>query len=304
VDQNLPYLNLLGFHGLQDTGLQLTWIPELPVYTLVGGEILQGDQEVFGATLGADEQEAFDLSDTDDGPRLFTAFAKVAPELGRNHALQIGVSYAHATQQQAVTSHTHVVHADDDHAHEHEGEHDEAHEHDHDADHGHDDGVTETLHETGLAGDADLWGLDLVYKYDAPGAYGQGDLTFQTEYLRSIKDMRVRSSAHPEQIGSSRTYTTDGLYAQATYGFLPKWKAGLRYDVLGLTNKVTGGRSEDFGSSDRWTADVTWSLSEFSQLRAQYAYNDILVSEDERERFNAFYLQFLVSLGSHGAHEF
>jgi phosphate-selective porin len=116
--------------------------------------------------------------------------------------------------------------------------------------------------------------------------------------------MKIRSSAHPEQIGSSRKYTTDGLYAQATYGFLPRWKAGLRYDVLGLTNKVSGGLSEGFGSSDRWTLDVTWSLSEFSQLRAQYAYNDILVTENEREQFNAFYMQFLMSLGSHGAHKF
>jgi hypothetical protein len=49
---------------------------------------------------------------------------------------------------------------------------------------------------------------------------------------------------------------------------------------------------------------VTWSLSEFSQLRAQYAYNDILVAENERERFNAFYVQFLMGLGSHAAHEF
>ena len=112
------------------------------------------------------------------------------------------------------------------------------------------------------------------------------------------------AGADADEVGSSRKFTTDGLYAQATYGFLPRWKAGIRYDVLGLTNKVSGGLSESFGSSDRWTADVTWNLSEFSALRAQYAYNDILVSENERERFGAFYLQFLVSLGSHGAHEF
>ncbi|MGD9408952.1 MAG: TonB-dependent receptor [Thiohalocapsa sp.] len=319
VDQNLPYLNLLGFHGIQDTGVQLTWLPELPVYTLLGAEALQGDQEVFGATLGETEQTELNLGDTDSGPRLFTAFAKVAPELGRNHALQIGVSYAHATQHQAMETHTHMVetHADEhaheeDHAHEDEHAHEEEHAHeDGHADehmHVHTDGITEELHETGLAGDADLWGIDLVYKYDAPGAYGQGDFTFQSEYLRSSKDLTIRSSAHPERIGSNRTYTTDGLYAQATYGFLPKWKAGLRYDILGLTNKVSGGRSESFGSSDRWTANVTWNLSEFSQLRAQYAYNDILVGEDEhgeeREQFSAFYLQFLMSLGSHGAHEF
>lgn len=317
VDQNLPYLNLLGFHGLQDTGVQVTWLPELPIYTLLGAEALQGNQEVFGATLDATEQAELNLGDTDSGPRLFTAFAKIAPEIGRNHALQLGVSYAHATQQQAVHEHTHAVHEHDhEHGHEHEAEHgaehahadEHAHAEHHDDMHDHGDGITEELHRAGLAGDADLWGIDLVYKYDAPGADGRGDITFQTEYLRSSKDLTVRSSAHPERIGSNRTFTTDGLYAQATYGFLPKWKAGLRYDVLGLTNKVSGGRSDSFGSSERWTADVTWSLSEFSQLRAQYAYNDILIGEDDhgeaRERFSAFYLQFLMSLGSHGAHEF
>jgi outer membrane receptor protein involved in Fe transport len=105
-------------------------------------------------------------------------------------------------------------------------------------------------------------------------------------------------------IGSTRKFTTDGLYVQAIYGFAPKWTAGLRYDVLGLTNKVSGGEREDFDSSDRWTLDLTWDLSEFSRLRAQYAHSDILVSANERESFDAFYLQFLMSLGTHGAHVF
>ena len=102
VDQNLPYLNLLGDHGLQDTGVQLTWLPELPVYTLLGFEALQGDQEIFGATLDEEERDELNLGDPDDGPRLFTAFAKVAPEIGRNQALRLGVSYAHNTDQQEV----------------------------------------------------------------------------------------------------------------------------------------------------------------------------------------------------------
>ena len=298
VDQNLPYLNLLGDHGLQDTGLQLTWVPDAPFYALIGAEALQGNQEIFGATVGEAEQAELNLGKTQSGPRLYTAFAKIAPELGRNHALQLGVSYAHADQQQIVQTHSHA-------ADEAELGHADEQEQDHAAGHADSDGVAEDLHETGLAGNADLWGIDLVYKYDAPGAYGQGDFTLQSEYLRSIDDMRIRAGAYPQQIGSNQTFTTDGLYAQATYGFLPKWKAGLRYDVLGLTNKVTGGgHSGNFGSSDRWTLDVTWSLSEFSQLRAQYAYNDILVAEDERERFNAFYVQFLMGLGSHAAHEF
>ncbi|NEV62494.1 TonB-dependent receptor [Thiorhodococcus minor] len=272
VDQNLAYLNLLGDHGLQDTGIQLTWLPPLPVYTLLGVEALQGDQELFGTTVDDAEQAELSLGDTRDGPRLWTAFAKVAPDLGQNHALQFGLSYAHNSQHQEVHSHTH------------EGE--------------------DEVHENGLAGDADLWGLDVVYKYDGAGPDGQGDVKFQTEYLRAIKDLDVHSSPHEEIVGSNRTFTTDGLYAQAVYGFAPKWTVGLRYDVLGLTNEVSGDGDASYGSSDRWTLNLTWSLSEFSQLRAQYARNDILVAENERERFDAFYLQFLVSLGSHGAHSF
>jgi hypothetical protein len=63
VDQNLPYLNLLGPHGLQDTGLQLTWLPKLPVYTLLGVEGLQGNQEIIGATPGDDDQAALWIRD-------------------------------------------------------------------------------------------------------------------------------------------------------------------------------------------------------------------------------------------------
>jgi hypothetical protein len=272
VDQNLAYLNLLGSHGLQDTGVQLTWLPKLPVYTLLGVEALQGDQEVFGATLGSDDQERLGLDTTKDGPRLWTLFAKVAPDLGLDHALQLGASYARNTQHQEVHTHTHA---------------------------GEDD-----IHENALAGEADLWGLDLVYKYDGSGAHGQGDFKFQTEYLRSVKDLSIRASAHPEVIGSRRTFTTDGFYAQALYGIAPRWTAGVRYDVLGLTNAVSGGKNLDYGSSDRWSLNLTWNLSEFSQLRAQYARNDILVAENTRERFDAVYLQFLMSLGSHGAHTF
>ncbi len=300
ADQNLPYLNLLGDHGLQDTGLQLTWLPELPVYTLLGFELSQGDQEVFGATLSDDEQASYNLKDTQDGPRLWTAFAKVSPDIGENHALQLGLSYAHNSQHQEVWGQKLTETGGYGHAEV----------------HGHDDEHTHAMLENGLEGDADLWGVDVVYKYDADAAYGKGDFKFQAEYLRSIKDMKIRSASLIDEetgevldtvsglIGSNRKSTTDGLYAQAVYGFAPKWTAGLRYDVLGLTNKVSGGESTDFGSSDRWTLDLTWNLSEFSRLRAQYARNDILVLPGEREHFDAFYLQFLMSLGTHGAHTF
>ena len=278
------------------------------VYTLLGLEALQGNQEVLGTTLSDDDQDLLGLSDTKDGPRLWTAFAKIAPDIGENHALQLGLSYAHNTQHQEAGENELEL---DGEAGREEGIADhEGNDHDDHAEH------THALLQNGLEGDADLWGVDVVYKYDADAAYGKGDFKFQAEYLRSIKDMKIRSANLIDEetgeildsgsalLGSTRKFTTDGLYAQAVYGFAPKWTAGLRYEVLGLTNKVSGGEGADFGSSDRWTLDFTWNLSEFSRLRAQYARNDILVLPGERERFDAFYLQFLMSLGAHGAHPF
>jgi len=280
ADQNLPYLNLLGEGGLDATGVQVTYLPPLPVYTLIGAELAQGDGERFGATLSPDEQEVLGLSQTRGGPRLWTAFAKVSPELGESHALQLGVSYASNSQQQSG----HLL--------------------------GEPPGLWTPAVETtgaaqvvGLQGRADLWGIDLVYKYDATGEYGYRDFKFQSEYLREVQDMTA-GDAVPEAAGTRYTIATDGLYAQAVYGIWPRWQVGLRYDVLGLTNQVRGGIDADYGSSDRWTAALTWNLSEFSRLRLQYAKNDILVAPGERERFDAFYLQFLVSMGSHGAHPF
>jgi hypothetical protein len=271
-NQNLAYLNLLGDHGLQDIGLQLTWLPETPVYLLLGAELLQGDQELFGALVDNDEERGeLGLDDPDDGPRLWTAFLKLAPDLGFDHALQLGLSWAHNRQHQEIQGH----------GHDHEEEH----------------------QQFGLEGDADLWGLDLVYKYDSRAGYGHRDLKLQMEYLWSVKDLDV-TGGDPAEIGSQRELTTDGLYIQGLYGLAPRWQVGLRYDALGLTNRVSGGEREEFDRSDRWTAALTWLPSEFSLLRLQYEYSDIQIEPGISEDFNTVWLQFIMSMGTHGAHAF
>ena len=118
--------------------------------------------------------------------------------------------------------------------------------------------LVENMTELGLEGSADLWGLDVVYKYDNAAAYGYHDFNFQAEYLRSVKDLRVRGG-DPGVIGDARKLTTDGLYVQGSYGFAQRWQAGLRYDVVGLTNKAEGVASGAFDSSDRWTTTLTWT---------------------------------------------
>jgi hypothetical protein len=282
TDQNLAYLNLLGDHGIRDTGVQVTWLPDWGHYTLFGIEAFQGEQEKLGALAEIDEEleaeldtagisvDDLALDDEEDGPRLYTAFVKYAPDLGYDHALQLGAWGGWADQHQEI-------HGDPE------------------------DGDLHTLQ-----GDAMMWGLDAVYKYTAGGAYGHGDFKLQSEYLWARKDLNVQyHQANPGVIGAERKFTEDGLYLQGLYGFAPRWQVGLRYDVVGLTNKLESGSNElrDWDDSNRWTAALTWIPTEYSRMRLQYAKADITI-DGESEDFNYLYLQYMVSLGSHGAHKF
>ena len=80
VDIPLVYKALLGGEGLIEKGVQLTWLPDLPFYTLIGGEVLQGDNEVlFGP-------------DAAPGPHTFTAFVKASLDLSDNSTILFGPS--------------------------------------------------------------------------------------------------------------------------------------------------------------------------------------------------------------------
>ena len=130
ADQNLAY-DLLLDGSLGDTGVQVTWLPALPIYLQVGAEALQGDNAAMAAHVGpdADHPHFSEMA----GPRVLTGFAKVSPNLGYDHALQVGTSVVRARQHQEETS----------------------------------DGA--------LEGQAWLFGLDAVYKFDSPKPSGAGD---------------------------------------------------------------------------------------------------------------------------------
>lgn len=281
VDANLPYRAFFGEHGLADTGLQLSWLPDWPVYTRFGLEAFQGGHEQFGTLLEVEElgDELEDEGEITDGhafadafrarkpgPRLYTAFVELAPDLGYDHALQVGLSAAYARQHQAVIE---------------------------------TDGVQ------ALDGDFWLLGTDWVYKYDAGKAYGLGNWTLQAEYLLARADLEVvYDEDEPGRVGSTRKSRQDGFYLQGVYGFAPRWTAGLRYDAVGWTNRLRGGGpTHHWDTSDRWSAAVTFNPTEFSRLRLQWSRADLALEEGDG-RFDQVWLQYQLSLGAHGAHAF
>jgi hypothetical protein len=98
-----------------------------------------------------------------------------------------------------------------------------------------------------------------------------------------------------------------GFYAQGAYQFMPRWRVGYRYDQLfrgdaafnGADAGATLGSLADYNPR-RNTLMVDYSPSEFSRLRLQYQLDQAQQNIDE----NQFFVQYIYSLGSHGAHKF
>lgn len=261
TDQPLIYQLALGPHGLNEKGVQLSWLAPTPFYLLAGVEAFQGENENLFAYHGEEPLP------THDGPRLGVGWIKAGPNLPGNHAVQFGLFGA-------------------------TGKHQEEH--------------IEAEGEEAFDGDSTFWGGDAVYKYNAPHPHGKGDFVAQAEYFSRKKDLTlVAAEAGPDLVGNARVDEQDGYYVQAVYGFLPRWRAGARWDQVGLTNESErpDGATENLGTSDRATAMLDFTPSEFSRLRLQ-ASRSSYATEEGREDVTEVYAQWMISLGSHGAHKF
>ncbi len=268
VDAPLIHQLLLGDHGINEKGVQLSWMAPTPFYLILGAEVLQGENETAFKYHGDGP-----LPER-DGPRLMLGWLKAAPNLYGPHALQFGLFAARGVRQE-----------------EHLGPM------------GHED-----IGSHYLDGHQDLWGADLVYKYAPPRAYGHGTLTLEGGYLTRRKDLELVAHNNPALaglLGRSLVEEQNGLYAQAIYGFAPRWRLGLRGEMLGLTNQQTkpSGARTAFDESYRATAMLDWTLTEFSRLRLQGTHGRYDL-DDGKEDISEVFLQAVFSIGAHGAHRF
>jgi hypothetical protein len=151
-----------------------------------------------------------------------------------------------------------------------------------------------------FTGDTDLYIADFVWKWAPNGNSRQQNIKFQAEYLWRNENgdyILTNGAQGPWDYGQS------GWYAQAVYQPFPQWRIGARIDHLsadtpdpawvGTPLYPTG------GDPKRYSLMVDWSNSEFSRLRFQY-------NHDRASEFtdNQFGLQYIFSIGAHGAHAF
>jgi len=153
-----------------------------------------------------------------------------------------------------------------------------------------------------FTGESKLWIADFVVK--------SRELKLQGEYFRRREEGDLTFNG---TFTDSYNSTQSGWYAQAVYRFRPQWRVGYRYDRLdhgevsnGIVDNGLGPTAADFPllmtdhNPTRSTLMVDWSPTEFSRLRLQFAQDKSRagVTDDQ------VVLQYVLSLGAHGAHKF
>lgn len=245
-------------------GLQLKWVAPTDLYLALGAEAGWGD-----AFPGTDRNTS--------GAGATTLFGHVGGDVGTSNSWRAGLSWLSAK------------------AREREGELED---------------LNDVEAETFFSGKSKTWVADVVWKWSPDGNARERNFTFAAEYFRRnergnllCEDNTADGGACNDTEDAYRARQS-GYYAEAVYQFMPRWRTGYRYDRLNPG-------SVDFGANDaflpvtdhnptRHSLMLDYSPSEFSRLRLQVSKDQSMESQNE----NQWFVQYLHSLGSHGAHKF
>jgi len=157
-----------------------------------------------------------------------------------------------------------------------------------------------------FSGDSQTVGLDLVWKYAPNGNLRERYLKVQGEYFRRKQSGDLTYDTAGVNTPDSYAVTYSGFYVQSVYQFMPHWRIGARYDRLDPGVAQVGALNAGNVISDyaftptRTTLMLDYSPSEFSRLRAQLAHDQSRQGLAD----NQFFLQYIMSLGAHGAHRY
>lgn len=137
--------------------------------------------------------------------------------------------------------------------------------------------------------------VDATYKWAPDGNFAERSLKLQGEYFHQQESGRfndIRDEA-----------TRQGFYAQAVWQFMPRWRAGARYDRVWadeVSAELAGTTLDPQGHvASRRSVMLDYSTSEFGRFRLQ---GNLDNSGDKSDR--QVILQYTVSLGAHGAHPY
>ena len=266
VDAPLAYQALFGGQYKQD-GLQLRWLAPSERFIELGVEA--GD----GAAFPGNDRSKNGVGST-------ALFAHVGDDIGDSASWRGGLSYL----QTGATKRDYT-----------------------DLDH------SGTAVSNGYTGHSKIWLADGIYKWAPNGNATHTSIKLQGEYFQRKEYGTLSYDTLAQSLGSAAlpyASAQSGWYFQGVYQFMPSWRVGLRYDqlhsgaaALGLAGSAL--RASDFPQLGPYQPTRTslmfdYSPSEFSRLRLQLAQDKSRPEATDHQ----FFLQYIMSLGVHGAHSF
>jgi hypothetical protein len=253
---------------LADDGLQIKWLAPTETFFEVGAELGRG--------------RAFPGSNRDkNGAGASNLFARLGGDIGESTAWRVGLARLSTTAQNR----------------------------------NYDDlDSTGTQVNNSFDGKSRLWALDAVLKWAPNGNSTSNSFKLQGEYFRRTENGNLTYDTAAASFGTQTDTlrsAQSGWYAQGVYQFMPMWRIGYRYDRLnsgtvrlGLVDSgaLSAADFPIFARNDatRDTLMFDFSPSEFSRLRLQFASDKSRLGVTDNQMF----LQYIVSLGAHGAHKF
>ena len=264
VDAPLVYQAFFGGQ-LQEDGLQARWLAPTPIFVELGVETGRGS--------------AFPGSDRDkNGANSGMVFAHLGDDVGISNSYRVGASYRATRAQDRTYDDVDSV------------------------------GTPVT---NAFTGDSKMWGVDFVWKWAPNGNTVDRNFKFQAEYLRRKEDGSLVFDSTGANLTDGYHSSQAGWYVQGAYQFMPRWRVGVRYEELnsgnpdiGLVNSgaLTAADFPRLAENDpkRTTAMIDFSPSEFSRFRLQFARDEARFNQAD----NQIFLQYIMSLGTHGAHKF
>ena len=268
VDLPLVYQAFFGGQ-LNNSGAQFSWVAPIDtMYLKFGGEVGQGMSYPNGNNYNENK------------PRLGTVFAKLGGDIGTESSWLGGLSYVTASTGDRPR--------------------------------------LSALNETDtfdFTGSTNVLIADFVYKWAPNGNASRQNFKLQGEAFwntqkgsATITSPSAYGSCAIPCLGNAYTNTQSGFYMQAIYQFMPNWRVGYRFDQLYGGNSAYGfsagtltGTPLESYNPIRNTIMLDWANSEYSMFRLQLA-QDTMYGPGKTN--NQLFLQYVMSLGAHGAHRF
>jgi hypothetical protein len=252
---------------LADDGMQFKWVAPTELYIDLGLDLGRGRKFPGGPDGGRDK----------NGFGSGNLFTHVGGDIGASTAWQVGLSHLRTFPQDRS----------------------------YDA-----PGSTGTTVTNSFTGKSRLWALSGVIKWAPNGNSTYSNFKLQGEYFQRSEDGNLTYDTAAVSPGTQTgrfASRQSGWYMQGVYQFMPQWRIGYRYDRL---NSGTASLADTLAADNfpilaaynptRSTLMVDWSGSEFSRIRLQFARDQSRLGATD----NQVLLQYIMSLGAHGAHKF